>query len=687
MNSPVSREHYQQLVSTLNHHAHAYYVLDKPEISDAVYDALFNELVALETQHPDWIVPHSPSQRVGDAPIKAFGQITHRQPMLSLNNAFSNEDIFKFDERLRELLNLSKQDAPLEYIAEPKFDGLAVSLHYQHGLLIQAATRGDGAVGEDVTHNIRTIRSVPLQLNIPSPPAWLEVRGEVLMARADFEALNQSCIEQGTKPFVNPRNAAAGSLRQLDPRITATRNLDFFVYGIGFYETGNADFVKPKHYSKTLEMLAHMGFKRSQFFQIVQGPNALLAAFLSLQKQRTQLPYDIDGIVYKVDSYALCDQLGFVSRAPRFAVAHKFPPEEATTQVLDIVVQVGRTGTLTPVAQLKPVFVGGATVSNATLHNEGELERKNVRVGDTVVVRRAGDVIPEVLRSLPELRPANTSVFVMPKSCPVCQSPVERFEDEAAVRCTGGLLCLAQRKEGLRHFVSRTAMNMEGLGEKLIEQLADRQLVTTPDQFYTLTESQLLGLERMAQKSAQNVIAAIEKSKHVKLERLLFALGIRHVGEATARDVAQHFGSIHAILLLITEQTEETALTSLTQVKDVGPVVAQSLVRFFKDEHHQAWLARLLKHLQIIEPSRTELLNNDHPLMRKTVVITGTLSQWSRDELSELLRRAGATVSGSISKKTDYLVAGEAAGSKLEKARQLGVAVLDEDKIRQWLAL
>jgi DNA ligase (NAD+) len=666
----VSRDQYLQLVAVLNQHAHAYYVLDAPTVSDAVYDTLFTQLVQIEQMHPDWVVPYSPNQRVGDAPIEAFGEVVHRLPMLSLNNGFTDEDILRFDERNREGLGIVE----VEYAVEPKFDGLALSLHYEKGVLVQAATRGDGSVGEDVTHNVKTVGSIPLQLITDTPPAWLEVRGEMLMNKADFARLNQQQETQGLKPFVNPRNAAAGSLRQLDSRITAQRRLTFFAYGVGFSES----FERPLSYAETLKVLSQYGFLTADFFHVVKGASALLACFNELQSLRARLPFEIDGIVYKVNVYRQQEELGFVSRAPRFALAHKFPPEEATTVVLDISIQVGRTGTLTPVAHLKPVFVGGVTVSNATLHNESEMLRKDVRVGDTVVVRRAGDVIPEVIRVLTELRPAQTSLFQMPVACPVCGSKAERMEGEVALRCTGGWACSAQRKESLRHFASRGAMDIEGLGDKLIDQLVDKSLVNTPDDFYTLTHPQLAGLERMGDKSAQNVLAAIQQSKQAKLERLIFALGIRHVGEATARDLANTLKSLEAIRV--------ASVDTLMQVNDVGPVVAEALIRFFSDSKQTAWVDRLLTHinLQVVEHKAVSEYTLS-VLSGKTVVITGTLSRWSRDELSEKLRELGAQVTTSVSKKTDLLIAGEAAGSKLEKARSLGVRVVSEDELVEWL--
>jgi DNA ligase (NAD+) len=651
------------LKAELNRHSHAYYVLDKPSIPDAEYDKMFRELVELEQAHPDLITSDSPTQRVGDKPLPQFEQVRHAVPMLSLNNAFGEEEVVAFDRRVREGLQTADE---VEYSTELKFDGLAISLRYENGVLVQAATRGDGTTGENVTANIRAVRAVPLRLHTDKPPAVLDVRGEVLMFKADFARLNERQREAGQKEFVNPRNAAAGSLRQLDSRITAQRSLRFFAYGIGVLE----GMEMPPSHSALLDWYAMLGLPVCQERAVVKGAPGLLAFFHGIGEKRKQLPYDIDGVVYKVNRLEHQLKLGYVSRAPRFAVAHKFPAEEAMTQVQDIGVQVGRTGAITPVARLAPVFVGGVTVTNATLHNEDEVRRKDVRIGDTVIVRRAGDVIPEVVAYVPELRPADAREFAMPASCPVCGSPIVRPEDEAIARCSGGWIkCAAQRKGGLLHFVSRRAMDIEGLGEQLVDQLVDKHVITTAADLYKLGLSALAELDRMADKSAQNVLNALEKSKSTTLARFIYALGIRHVGEATAKELARHFGGLDALLLASEEQ--------LLEVADIGPVVARSIVSFLADPLNRE-LIEQLRAAGIHWTETERIADVPKPFAGKTFVLTGTLPTLTRDEAAEKIEAAGGKVAGSVSKKTSYVVAGEEAGSKLAKAQELGVPILDE---------
>ncbi len=646
----------------LNRHAHAYYVLDKPSIPDAEYDQLFSELQQLEAAHPQLVTPDSPTQRVGGAPLPEFAQVRHDVPMLSINNGFSEEDIRAFDRRVREGL-ASLHD--VDYACELKFDGLAINLRYVDGLLVQAATRGDGSTGEDVTANIRTVRSIPLRLHTDRPPAVIDVRGEVLMFKADFARLNQRQRDAGQKEFANPRNAAAGSLRQLDPRVTAQRSLRFFAYGVGHLEGAPL----PDTHSDLLDWYHTLGIPVCTERAVVRGADGLLGFFADIGSRRPALPYEIDGVVYKLNSVAQQRTLGFVSRAPRFALAHKFPAEEATTTVLGIDVQVGRTGALTPVARLAPVSVGGVTVTNATLHNEDEVRRKDIRIGDSVIVRRAGDVIPEVVANVPERRPADAREFVMPTECPVCGSAIVRPEDEAVARCSGGWIkCAAQRKGGLLHFVSRRAMDIEGLGEQLVEQLVDRGLVTTPADFYKLGLTALAELDRMAQKSAQNVLDALAQSKHTTLARFIYALGIRHVGESTAKALARHFGQLDVLL----DATEEQVL----EVDDIGPVVARSVLSFLADPLNRELIEQLRAagiHWEESAPAQRVT-----PLSGKTFVLTGTLPTLKRDEAQAMIEAAGGKVAGSVSKKTSYVVAGEEAGSKLAKAEELGVPVLDE---------
>lgn len=653
----------------LNRHAHAYYVLDRPTIPDAEYDLLFRELQQLEADHPELLTPDSPTQRVGGAPLPEFAQVGHDVPMLSINNGFSDDDIVAFDRRVREGLS-SLHD--VDYACELKFDGLAINLRYVDGVLVQAATRGDGSTGEDVTANIRTVRSIPLRLQSSQPPAIIDVRGEVLMFKSDFARLNQRQREAGQKEFANPRNAAAGSLRQLDSRITARRSLRFFAYGIGRLEGAEP----PASHSALLDWYQSLGIPVCAERATVKGAEGLLRFFTGIGTKRPGLPYDIDGVVYKVNRVDQQRTLGFVSRAPRFALAHKFPAEEATTTVQDIVVQIGRTGAVTPVARLAPVSVGGVTVTNATLHNEDEVRRKDVRIGDSVIVRRAGDVIPEVVAPVPERRPADAREFLMPANCPVCGSPIVRPEDEAVARCSGGWIkCAAQRKGGLLHFVSRRAMDIEGLGEQLVEQLVDRGLVTTPADFYKVGLVALAELDRMAQKSAQNVLEALQKSKSTTLARFIYALGIRHVGESTAKALARHFGKLDALL--------GASEAQVLEVDDIGPVVARSVLGFLADPLNRELIEQLRAagvHWEESEPEQRVT-----PLAGKTFVLTGTLPNLKRDEAQSLIEAAGGKVAGSVSKKTSYVVAGEEAGSKLAKAEELGIPVLDEPALLKLL--
>lgn len=659
----------QWLREELNRHAHAYYVLDQPTIPDAEYDTLFIELQQLETKYPDLITDDSPTQRVGGAPLPEFAQVQHDVPMLSINNGFSEDDIRAFDRRVSEGL---EQSGDVEYACELKFDGLAINLRYIDGVLVQAATRGDGSTGEDVTANIRTIRSIPLRLRTEHPPKIMDVRGEVLMFKADFARLNQRQRDAGLKEFANPRNAAAGSLRQLDSRITAQRSLRFFAYGIGRLDGAEL----PDTHAALLDWYSELGIAVCAERAVVPGADGLLKFFADIGTRRATLAYDIDGVIYKVNRVQQQQALGFVSRAPRFALAHKFPAEEATTTVLDINVQVGRTGAITPVARLAPVSVGGVTVTNATLHNEDEVRRKDIRIGDSVIVRRAGDVIPEVVAFVPERRPADAQQFLMPTACPVCGSAIIRPEDEAVARCSGGWLkCAAQRKGGLQHFVSRRAMDIEGLGEQLIEQLVDRGLVTTPADFYKLGLIALSELDRMAEKSAQNVLDALAQSKSTTLPRFIYALGIRHVGESTAKTLARHFGTLDALMAASEEE--------MLAVEDVGPVVAQSILGFLHDPLNRELIEQL--RAAGIHWDESAVERQSQHLNGKTFVLTGTLPNLKRDEAQALIEAAGGKVSGSVSKKTSYVVAGEEAGSKLAKAEALGVPVLDEEALLRLL--
>ena len=664
------------LRAQLHHHAHRYYTLDDPEIPDAEYDRLFQALQALEAEHPELLSADSPTQRVGGRVLEGFAPVRHAVPMLSINTETDTEasGALNFDNRVRRALGLGEGDPPVEYVAELKFDGLAMNLRYLDGVLVQAATRGDGEVGEDVTNNVRTIQQVPLRLPADAPPV-LEVRGEVYMRRDDFETLNDrqrakiAAGAKGEKTFVNPRNAAAGAVRQLDSGIAAQRPLSFFAYGLGEVtpaERGGPAF--ETHYG-LLQQLKTWGFPVAEQTTRATGAEALVAFHQHIGAARDQLPYDIDGVVYKVNALALQRQLGFVSREPRWAVAHKYPAQEQLTTVLAIDVQVGRTGKLTPVAKLAPVFVGGVTVTNATLHNEAEARRKDVRVGDTVIVRRAGDVIPEVVAVLPEKRVGDPPVFTMPSHCPVCGSSAVQETGEVDHRCTGGLFCGAQRKQAILHFAQRRAVEIEGLGDKLVEQLVDAGVVNTLPDLYKLGFTALASLERMAEKSAQNILAALEKSKQTTLPRFLFGLGIRHVGEATAKDLARHCGSLDRIM--------DASVEQLLEVNDVGPVVAQSIRTFF-DQPHNREVVEQLRACGVRWGEGEPAERAPQPLAGKTFVLTGTLPTLKREEARALLEAAGAKVAGSVSKKTDFVVAGAEAGSKLAKAQELGVVVLDE---------
>ena len=658
-------ERVRSLRAEIEKHSYQYYVLDAPLIPDADYDRLFRALQALEAEHPELLSGDSPTQRVGAAPLPEFRSVAHAMPMLSLENAFTDEKVAAFDRGIVEGLAI---DGEVQYSAEPKFDGLAVSLSYEGGVLMRGATRGDGTTGEDVTANLRTLHSIPLRLLGSDWPPLLEVRGEVLLWRRDFERLNARQREQGDKEFVNPRNAAAGSLRQLDPRVTALRPLRFFAYGVGFDDGARL----PATHSAWLERLAGWGFPVAAERRRVSGVAGLLAYYQEMGRRRALLPYDIDGVVYKLDDLAAQERLGFTAHHPRFALAHKFPAEEAMTELLDISIQVGRTGALTPVARLVPVFVGGVTVTNATLHNEDEIRRKDVRIGDTVVVRRAGDVIPEIVRILPEKRPLSAREFVMPKACPVCGSNVVRSADEAVARCSGGLYCPAQRKQALLHFASRRALDIEGLGDKLVEQLVDSAIVRTPADLYRLGLLALAGLDRMAEKSASNLLAAIEKSKQTTLARFIYALGIRNVGEATARDLARHFGSLDRLLAADEAQ--------LMQVPDVGLIVAQSIHQFCSESHNLEAVEQL-RAAGVVWSEGEPSAAIGGALAGKVFVLTGTLPSLTREAAKQMIEAAGGKVSGSVSKKTDFVVAGADAGNKLERARLLGVQIIDEGRL------
>ncbi len=700
-----------QLRQVLHQHAHRYYVLDAPTIPDAEYDRLFKQLQDLEARHPELAAPDSPTQRIGGKVLEQFASVRHAVPMLSIRTETDTEasGAENFDARIRRELGLTEADPAIEYVAEPKFDGLAMSLRYEHGVLVQAATRGDGEVGEDVTQNIRTIGQIPLNIVAPAlgtdvsslppegarfalgrpggktyplVPPVLEVRGEVYMRRDDFEALNDrqrqriAAGERGEKTFVNPRNAAAGAVRQLDSTIAAQRPLSFFAYGLGEVTAPEAGGPRWQTHYDMLQTLKSWGFPVCDLVNVAHGATELVAFYQSIGQQRDGLGYDIDGVVYKLNSLALQRRLGFVTREPRWAVAHKFPAQEMLTTVLGIDVQVGRTGKLTPVAKLAPVFVGGVTVTNATLHNEDEARRKDVRVGDTVIVRRAGDVIPEVVSVLPDQRQGNPEVFTMPHQCPVCGSVAVREEGEADYRCTGGLFCSAQRKQSILHFAQRRAVEVEGLGDKLVDQLVDAGVIHTLSDLYRLGFTALVNLERMAGKSAQNILDALEKSKHTTLPRFLFGLGIRHVGEATAKELARHFGKLDAIM--------DASEAQLLAVADVGPIVAKSIRTFF-DQPHNREVVEQLRACGVTWPEGAPAPVAAQPLSGKTFVLTGTLPTLDREEAKALIEAAGGKVAGSVSKKTSYVVAGAEAGSKLDKAQELGVAVLDEAQLKEML--
>ena len=663
----------------IERHNHAYYVLDAPTIPDAEYDRLFRELLALEATHPQLISADSPTQRVGGKPLPAFAPVRHAVPMLSIRTETDTEPTGAraFDARVHRELGLTDADAAIDYATELKFDGLAINLRYENGVLAQAATRGDGETGEDVTQNIRTVRRIPLRLKGTAPDV-LEVRGEVFMSRPDFERYNEKQRTLGRTALVNPRNGAAGSIRQLDPAMAAERPLSFYAYGLGECR----GWTLPATHGEVLDALAAFGQPVCEHRAVVRGADGLIAFHARIRDARDALPFDIDGVVYKVNSLALQQRLGFVTREPRWAVAHKYPAEEALTTVEAIEVQVGRTGAITPVARLAPVFVGGVTVTNATLHNEAEARRKDVRIGDTVIVRRAGDVIPEVVSVVMERRPTRDlfggealhPAFALPKTCPVCGSAIERPEDEAIARCTGGLFCPAQRKQALLHFAGRRAMDIEGLGDKLVEQLVDNAIVKTPADLYKLGLLAMANLERMAEKSATNILAAIEKSKTTTLARFIFALGIRNVGEATAKDLARHFGNLDSLM--------EADIDRLQQVPDVGPVVAASIARFFAEPHN----------IEVIEQMRAGGVSwpegvpsavANSPIAGKTFVLTGALPTLTRDEAKDMIEALGGKVAGSVSKKTDYVVAGAEAGAKLDRAQALGVSILDEAQFRE----
>jgi len=666
------------LRAELERHNYAYHVLDAPMLPDAEYDRMYRELVEIETAQPELITRDSPTQRVGGAALSSFASVQHSMPMLSLNNGFEESDVIAFDKRVGDGLGLAANtgavdlfSAPgVEYSCELKFDGLAISLRYEQGLLVQAATRGDGATGEDVTENIKTVRSIPLTLKGDQVPAVLEVRGEVLMFKRDFARLNERQVEAGQREFANPRNAAAGSLRQLDPKITATRPLSFFAYGIGALE----GVAMPATHAEILDWYGRLGLPVCTERAVVKGADGLLGFYRRIGERRAALPYEIDGVVYKVNRRDDQDRLGFVARAPRFALAHKFPAQEALTTLIGIEVNVGRTGAVTPVARLTPVFVGGVTVTNATLHNEEEIRRKDILIGDTVIVRRAGDVIPEVVGAVLERRPADARAFVMPTHCPVCGSKIEKLPDEVIARCTGGLICPAQRKQALWHFAQRRAMDIDGLGEKIIDQLVEQELIRTPADLFKLGFGTLAALDRFADKSAQNLLDSIQHARSTTLPRLIYALGIRHVGEATARDLARYFGALDPLMAASQEM--------LLEVNDVGPVVAESIVNFFSEPHNIEGIEQLRAAGVSWPEGEPAPKAQQGVLAGRTVVLTGTLPSLSRDEAKAMLEAAGAKVAGSVSKKTDYVVAGAEAGSKLARAEELGVPVLDEEGLR-----
>jgi DNA ligase (NAD+) len=664
------RNRVSQLRKGINLHNHRYYVLDDPEITDAEFDVLFGELVGLEQEYPALVTPESPTQRVGGEPVAGFSQVRHELPMLSLDNAFSDETVLDFDVRIRERL---QRDEPLIYAAEPKLDGTAISIVYENGALIRAATRGDGVTGEDVTHNVRTIASIPLQLLGNKYPEYLEVRGEIFMPKAGFTALNERARAKGEKVFMNPRNAAAGSLRQLDPRLTAKRPLDMFAYSIGLLRGG----LMPECHSQALEYLHELGVKVCPESQVVDGVEGCLEYYRNINAYRDELPYDIDGVVYKVDDFELQARLGFVTRAPRWAIARKFPAQEQTTTVISIEWQVGRTGAVTPVARLEPVFVGGVTVSNATLHNFDELRRKDVRPGDSVIIRRAGDVIPEIVSVIVKKRPKGAKKVKLPGQCPVCGAEILRVEDEAIARCSGGFTCSAQRKEAIKHFAARRALDIEGLGSKLIDQLVDSGLVESPSDLFALTSAQLIDLERMGEKSATKLLESLEHSKDTTLDRFLYAIGIREVGEATSLALAKYFGE----LAPIREATQE----ELESVNDIGPIVAEHIYSFFRQPHHKALIEKLIKQ-GIHWPPMKDREIRETPFTGKSIVLTGTLQAMTRADAKSRIQALGGKVTGSVTKNTSLVIYGENAGSKLQKARNSGIQVADENELLSMLS-
>jgi len=663
-----TRVRYETLIALISKYDHQYYVLNESSIPDAEYDRLLKELKNIEADHPDWVTPNSPSQRVAGAPQAGFNTVSHRVPMLSLDNAFSPDDLAAFVKRLQDRLNSIDE---LEFACEPKLDGIAVSLLYEHGILVRGATRGDGETGEDITANVRTIKSIPLQLQGDNWPPVLEVRGEIYIPKAGFEKMNATAIERGEKVFVNPRNAASGSLRQLDSRLTAQRPLEMCCYSVGFFEGGEL----PKNQNDLMKQFGLWGLKINAEMEVVIGFNGIQQYYEKLEQKRDALAYEIDGIVYKVNDFALQNRLGFVSRAPRWAIARKFPAQEEITTLLDVEFQVGRTGALTPVARLEPVFVGGVTVSNATLHNMDEVERLDIHLGDKVIVRRAGDVIPQVVKALPESRVANAKKVATPSECPQCGSLVERVEGEAVTRCTGGIFCSAQRREALKHFVSRKAMDIDGFGEKIVDAFLEANKIHAASDIYELTAEEIAKLDRMGEKSADNLVRSIQKSKKTTLPRFLFALGIREVGETTARNLANYFRTIEKIMTANEAQ--------LLDVEDVGPKVAAHVVNFFSEQQNVMEVQRLMA--LGVEWEEISVSEEEALLSGQTWVVTGKISQMSRDEAKDYLLRLGAKVAGSVSAKTTQVVAGPGAGSKLKKAEELNIPVMDEAEFIQWL--
>ena len=664
MTQPSLQQQIEELRKTLRHHEYLYHVLDTPEIPDSEYDRLFHQLKALENSHPEFITADSPTQRVGAKPLTSFSQVKHEIPMLSLDNVFNDDEFMAFVKRIQDRLPFSTEN--LTFCCEPKLDGLAVSILYENGKLVRAATRGDGQTGEDITANVRTIRNIPLQLLTDNPPARLEVRGEIFMPHKAFEHLNEMALAKGEKTFANPRNAAAGSLRQLDPKVTRQRHLMLNAYGIGI---ADGVLLPDTHYDR-LQWLHSMGIPVNKEIELCGGIEQVLKFYRNIQEKRPHLGYDIDGTVLKVNDIALQEKLGFISKAPRWAIAYKFPAQEELTVLRDVEFQVGRTGAITPVAKLEPVFVGGVTVSNATLHNGDEIERLGLAIGDTVSIRRAGDVIPQIVGVVRDRRPENAKPIIFPTHCPVCGSLVKRIEGEAVARCTGGLFCDAQRKEALKHFVSRKAMNIDGVGAKLIEQLVDKEIIHTPADLFKLDLNTLMRLDRMGEKSAQKALDSIEKAKSTTLARFLFALGIREVGESTALNLANYFKTLAPI--------QEADIETLQKVQDIGDVVARRVYHFWREPHNVEVVNDLIAqgvHWEAVESK--EIAEN--PFMGKTVVLTGTLMQMTRNEAKEKLQAMGAKVSGSVSAKTDYVIAGESAGSKLTKAEELGIHILSED--------